>query len=95
MPSKPGPIPTLRELRSGGYWLWLHCANSRCRHARPVIIVHLMLALGVDASSNVARARAVCPSCGCRGVTIMMPSYVDTVTGSAPYPRVSDPNGRR
>lgn len=86
----PGPIPTLRDMRRTASWLWLDCRNQRCRHRRPVLIVHLMIALGVDASSARVRESAQCPHCGARGADTYMPSHADSLTGSAPFPGYRD-----
>jgi hypothetical protein len=80
----PGTVPTLRDLHRAAAWIWLDC--TACQHRRPVLIVHLMIALGVDASSDRVRAGAICPKCCHKGAMTYVPSHVDSVTGSAPFP---------
>jgi hypothetical protein len=79
-----GPAPTLRQMRAVHSWLWLSCA--KCDHTRPVPIVHLMIAVGIDTSSDRVRAQARCRACGHRGARTQVPSFVDSQTGSAPFP---------
>jgi hypothetical protein len=84
MPMPPGPVPTLHELREAQMWLWLYCAH--CPHSRAILIVHAMIALGVNASSDRLRATALCPACGKRGAQTYVPSHVDSATAAAPFP---------
>lgn len=81
-----GPVPTLRDMHRIAPWLWVGCRATGCHHDRPVMIVHLMIALGVDASSDAVRARAVCPECGHRGATLQVPSHANSHVGLAPFP---------
>lgn len=80
----PVEVPTLRELRRGTTWFWLDCQH--CKARRPVLLVHLMLALGVDASSDRVRSQARCRRCGKQGAATYHPSWVDSQTGFQAFP---------
>ena len=84
MPQPPGPIPSLRDMHPIAPWLWLDC--EKCQHRRPVLIVHLMIALGIDASSDRVRTGAICPKCGHRGAQTYLPSFGNALIGMMPFP---------
>ena len=84
MPMPPGPVPTLRDLHQHACWLWLDCVH--CDNRRPVVIAHLMIALGVDASSAKVRSGAICLACGHRGARTQLPSHAGSDVGTAPFP---------
>lgn len=73
-------MPTLRELRAQTAWMWLDGRTRR--HRRPVLLVHLMLAFGIDASSDRVRTQARCKRCGGQGVDTYHPSWVEANEGS-------------
>lgn len=81
---KPGEVPTMRELRRNTSWFWFDC--RACKARRPVLLVHLMLAFGVDASSDRVRSQARCRVCGQQGVDTYHPSWVDSETGFQLFP---------
>lgn len=89
----PAEAPTLRQLRRSAPWFWLDCRH--CRARRPVLLVHLMLAFGVDASSNRVRSQARCKVCGHQGVDTFHPSWADSQTGFAGFPGYEDADGER
>ena len=87
--AEAGPVPTLAEMHTLSPWFWINCGNYHCRHSRPVLIVHLMIALGVHASTDNVRAQSVCETCGHKGATIQVPSYKGSHVGLAPFPTTS------
>lgn len=79
-----GRVPTLRELRRSVSWMRLICRN--CGKQRPVLLVHLMLAFGVDASSERVRSQVRCQECGHQGVDTYHPSWTDSAAGFEAFP---------
>lgn len=72
------------DTRRHAIWLWLDCIA--CDHRRPVLIVHLQIALGTHAGLDRVRAVATCPACGQRGALTYLPSHQDSVAGMAGWP---------
>lgn len=83
---KPGPVPTLAQLRKANSWWWVYCRQNGCSHSAPMALVPLIIRWGGAASSDRLRARARCTKCGGRGAALMHPSYVDSVIGFQPFP---------
>ena len=65
-------------------WLWLDCVS--CGHRRPVLVVHLQIALGMDAGLDCVRAAATCTACGKRGARTYLPSHQDSAAGAVGFP---------
>jgi hypothetical protein len=85
-PKPPGPIPTLRELREGTPWVWLHCEGMTCSHKSPMALVPLMIRWGQDASSDMLRQSARCTICGRKGTKLQHPSWGGSDVGFQPFP---------
>jgi hypothetical protein len=89
MGGRPQPRTTLGILQANvpGKWLWLHCTSSAySSHYAPVAIAPFVIRWGPHASSDTLRRRARCSKCGHKGAATMCPSYVDAITGLAPFP---------
>jgi hypothetical protein len=86
-PSQPtGPIPTLADLRQRQCWVWINCAQEMtCRHRAAVPLAVPIIRWGGKASSNVLRQRVRCTSCGGKGATITLPSWIGGEVGPAPF----------
>ncbi len=82
----PGPVPTLAELTRHGDWVWLNCASRSCHHSAPLRLAVAVAKWGPGASSDVLRRKARCSKCGDKGVSLALPSHVDSLTGTAPFP---------
>ena len=80
------PVPTLGDLRRHVPWFWLHYANPKCGHSRPMAFAPLIIRLGAEASSDVLRHSARCTRCGYRGATLQHPSHKDLLRGWAEFP---------
>jgi hypothetical protein len=50
-----------------------------------VAIAPLIIRWGPDASSDMLRRSARCSKCGTQGATLMLPSWVSTTVGFAPF----------
>jgi len=92
---KPGPIPTLGELRQESCWLWVHCEAKLpggiwCKHQAPMALAAPIILWGPAASSNVLRTRMRCTRCGARHTSLQHPSHVDAIVGTAPFPVVRE-----
>ena len=79
-------IPTLGNMRRGVCWVWVHCANWRCRHKMPVALAPCIILWGESASSDVLRQCARCSRCGHKGATLQHPSWAGADVGYAPFP---------
>jgi hypothetical protein len=82
--SKPGPVPTLGQLRKETCWLWLYCRS--CGRGVPAALTPFIIRWGPNASSDRLRKNARCSSCSGKGVTLMHPSWQDMQVGTAPFP---------
>ncbi len=80
----PGPVATLAQLRASTCWVWLICDG--CGRQRPIALAPFLIRWGGDASSDLIRRSARCSTCGQVGARTMHPSFMDAVTGWAPYP---------
>jgi hypothetical protein len=75
------------QAKTPGKWLWLHCTSSAyCNHFALVAIAPFVIRWGPNEPSDTLRRRARCSKCGHRGAATMCPSYVDAITGFAPFP---------
>jgi hypothetical protein len=84
----PSQVPTLSDLQRSapGKWCWVYCAAYGCLHHSPMAIAPLIIRWGPDASSDMLRRSARCSKCGAKGATLMLPSWVSTTVGLAPFP---------
>ena len=82
--AKPGPIPTLGQLREGTCWFWTYC--NRCGRGAPAALAPYIIRWGADASSDLMRRSFRCSSCGGKGVTLIRPSWQDSHVGLSPFP---------
>jgi hypothetical protein len=64
----------------------VYCEARDCRHSAALLVAEVIYRFGDDASSNVLRTKAKCTACGAMGPTIRLPSWIDAVTGHAPFP---------
>jgi hypothetical protein len=89
----PSPVPTLGSMQRStpGKWLWVYCAAYGCLHHSPMAIAPFVIRWGPDASSDMLRWAAPCSKCGAKGATLMLPSWVSTTVGFAPFPVKSGP----
>jgi hypothetical protein len=69
-----------------GKWLWVYCAAYGCLHHAPMAIAPFVIRWGPEASSDMLRRSARCSKCGAKGATLMLPSWVSTTVGFAPFP---------
>ena len=84
--SRLGPIPTLGELAGQAAWVHVYCEATGCHHSAPLKLAGVIERYGEGTSSDVLRQRARCSICGTIGATIRLPSWVDSATGTAPFP---------
>lgn len=82
--AEPGPVATLAQLRASTCWVWLICDG--CGRQRPAALAPFLIRWAGDASSDLIRRSARCSTCRKVGARTMHPSYMDAVTGWAPYP---------
>src|SRR5258708_21471744 len=87
----PGPVPTLGDLAGQTSWLWIHCEARDCHHRAPMELAGVVARFGDSTTSNVLRERARCSLCGARGASLRLPSWVNSVTGAAPFPDSGPP----
>jgi hypothetical protein len=85
--SRPGPTPTLGQIAAQSSWVWMYCEARDCHHCAPLKLADAIARYGPDASSNVLRQRSRCTKCGAIGATLRLPSWVDSTTGDAPFPK--------
>ncbi len=82
---------TLGDLiRNDPRWLWLHCENIDCRHARAVAVVPFVIRWGADAPSDRLRLSMRCTKCGHQGATINHPAWTDANSRWQPFPTGGD-----
>jgi len=84
--SRPGPVPTLGQLAAQASWVWVHCEARDCHHRAPVELAGIVARFGSGKTSNLLRERAKCSRCGALRATLRLPSWVDSRTGTAPFP---------
>ncbi len=89
--SLPGPIPTLGQLAKQALWVWVYCEARDCHHKAPLKLADAITRYGEDATSDILRQRTKCTKCSTLGATLRLPSWVDSATGTAPFPQ----EGRR
>jgi hypothetical protein len=86
---KPGPIPTLGEMRAHTCWVWLYCEGMPggiwCHHSAPLALAIPIILYGSNASTNALRQRARCTKCGRLGASLRHPS-MDGTNGIAEFP---------
>jgi hypothetical protein len=84
----PGQVRTLAQLQRSalGKWCWVYRAAYGCLNYAPVAIAPLIIRWGPEASSDMLRRSARCTKCGAKGATLMLPSWVSTTAGFAPFP---------
>ena len=82
--SRPGPIPTLSQLRKGTCWLWVYC--KACGRSKPVALAPYLIRWGANVSSDVLLNSLRCTDCGAKGVTTVHPSWKDAQVGVSPFP---------
>jgi hypothetical protein len=89
----PGLVPTLAQLQRStpGKWCWVYCAAYGCLHHAPMAIAPFVIRWGREASSDMLRRSGRCSKCGAKGATLMLPSWVSTPVGFAPFPVKSGP----
>jgi hypothetical protein len=89
----PGLVPTLAKLQRSppGKWCWVYCAAYGCLHHAPMAIAPFVIRWGREASSDMLRRSGRCSKCGAKGATLMLPSWVSTPVGFAPFPVKSGP----
>jgi hypothetical protein len=88
-----GQVPTLAQLQRSapGKWCWIYCDAYGCLHHAPMAIAPLIILWGPNASSDMLRRSARYSKCGAKGATLMLPSWVSTTVGFAPFPVKSVP----
>ena len=84
--SRPGPIPTLGDLAAQISWVWLYCEGLDCRHKAPLRLADPIAQFGGEVTSNILRERTRCTSCGRRGATLRLPSWIGSGAGYARFP---------
>ena len=78
---------TLADLqRNNGGWVWAYCENRDCGHRVALAIAPFAIRWGLDASSDLMRERLRCSKCGHLGVSLRIPSWIDSVVGQQPFP---------
>jgi hypothetical protein len=60
------------QRKTPGKWVWLHCTSSAY--------------WGPNEPSDTLRRCARCSKCGHKGATAVGPSYLDALSGYAPFP---------
>jgi hypothetical protein len=82
----PGPVPTIGEFLSGETkWFWAYCERIDCGHNAPIALAPFAIRWGLDASSDLIRARLRCSQCGKKGdVALKRPSWA--MPGWQPWP---------
>lgn len=79
-------VPTLSELQRISSWWWVICRQTGCGHKTPVALAPYVIRWGSHVSSDRLRRAARCTHCGGQGAVLQMPSHIDTVVGSRPFP---------
>jgi hypothetical protein len=87
----PGPVPTLGDLASQTSWVWFHCVARDCHHRAAMRLAGIVTRFGDRMTSTSLCARARCSHCGALGATMRLPSWVNSVTGTAPFPGSESP----
>jgi hypothetical protein len=82
--------PTLEEMRRSVPWLWVHCANSQCRHTVPMALTSLIIRWGADASSDVLRQSARCTKCWHKGATLQLFLWRELVLSAQKHKHLID-----
>jgi hypothetical protein len=74
---EPGPVPTIGAFLSGDTkWFWAYCERMGCGHVAPIALAPFAIRWGMEASTDLIRARLRCSACGKRGgVAIKRPSW--------------------
>lgn len=74
---EPGPVPTIGAFLSGeAKWFWAYCERIGCGHAAPIALAPFAIRWGLEASTDLIRARLRCSRCGRKGgVAIKRPSW--------------------
>lgn len=78
--------PTLGNMRKDVCWVWVICANLKCRRSVPVALAPLIIRWGEGASNDVIRESSRCSKCGRKGATLKHPSWAGSDVGFAPFP---------
>jgi hypothetical protein len=84
--SLPGPVPTLGQLAAQASWVWVYCKSRDCHHKAPLKLADAIARYGEDMTSDVLRLKTRCSKCNALGATLRLPSWVDSETGTAPFP---------
>jgi hypothetical protein len=82
----PPMPPSLEQMRRSAPWLWVHCANSQCRHIAPMAITRLIIRWGAGVSSDRLRQSARCSRCNRKGATLQHPGWGGGEIGWLPFP---------
>ena len=77
---------TLAYLQKNGGWVWAYCEGMGCGHKAPLAIDPFVIRWGGDKSSDLLRDQLRCSKCGRLGATLQMPGWIDSATGTQPFP---------